>query len=288
MFIYSFRVHIRSPAVETKDVTENNNIIRQDTVLSRDYESVDTNGNVAASARAISIVGTLDYMAPEMLIFFGKRTLHLDGYNSAIDFWSLGVCIYKLLTGREPLKRYPFDVLKSVLPAHLTKFTGYREAFDALFGTVDYDICGGILTEEARSVIRGFLEFFPDYRLGYNADSIRAGHNALMDHPFFSNINWDLLESKQFPPPYIPTNEILKIMTVDHSTSESLCGLLRKANKGCWCEEFEPHPNDTDGSHLDAEESNFNCSNRIRATDQYYFRMWNYINPSLLSAGKCK
>lgn len=40
--------------------------------------------------KAKSIVGTLDYMAPEVLVLFGQNTESKVGYSYSVDWWSLG------------------------------------------------------------------------------------------------------------------------------------------------------------------------------------------------------
>ena len=37
--------------------------------------------------------------APEMVIMLGQTSAEKVGYTNAVDWWSLGVTIYKLLTG---------------------------------------------------------------------------------------------------------------------------------------------------------------------------------------------
>lgn len=64
--------------------------------------------------RKQSIMGTVGYMAPEMVILLNKPAKYGEpekqatkaqikkGYTSAVDWWSLGVVMYKLLTGNRP------------------------------------------------------------------------------------------------------------------------------------------------------------------------------------------
>lgn len=46
--------------------------------------------------RAYSFCGTIEYMAPEV-VRGGS-----DGHTKAVDWWSLGVLTYELLTGASP------------------------------------------------------------------------------------------------------------------------------------------------------------------------------------------
>ena len=47
-------------------------------------------------SNANSYCGTIEYMSPEIV----KRTE--KGYNECVDYWSLGVIVFELLTGCSP------------------------------------------------------------------------------------------------------------------------------------------------------------------------------------------
>jgi hypothetical protein len=48
----------------------------------------------------ITIIIISRYMAPEMVIMINQSSSEKSGYTCAVDWWSLGVTAYKLLTGR--------------------------------------------------------------------------------------------------------------------------------------------------------------------------------------------
>jgi serine/threonine protein kinase len=50
-------------------------------------------------SRRMSIMGTFGYMAPEMVIMLSQTSAEKCGYTRAVDWWSLGVTMFKLLTG---------------------------------------------------------------------------------------------------------------------------------------------------------------------------------------------
>ena len=58
--------------------------------------------------RRRSIMGTHGYMAPEMVKLLGQKRYERVGYTEVIDYWSLGITIFKLLSGKRPFdkKRY--------------------------------------------------------------------------------------------------------------------------------------------------------------------------------------
>ena len=276
--------NVQSPGFTTAVISQgcdNNSVSRADMSISNNVLS--RNSNNASHdpssflSRTNSIVGTLEYMAPEVVILFGKRKLHKEGYTASADFWSLGVMIFKLLTGLEPFKRFSYDAVRSILPAHLSKYSGYRSAFDALFGVVEYNICDGLLNENTRNMLQALLEFHDGKRLGFSLNNLEAAHDKLKQHPFFASIDWTLLEAKQLPPPYVPTNEILDSIK-DDQNNITLCQLLRDAYKSKWCEEFE-HPLTPNVSSSTRSNS---ASLQISEEDQFYFRSWNYINSNLI------
>jgi serine/threonine protein kinase len=41
-------------------------------------------------------------MAPEMVIMLSQASYEKTGYTCAVDWWSLGVTMFKLLTGAQP------------------------------------------------------------------------------------------------------------------------------------------------------------------------------------------
>ncbi|KAI9997164.1 hypothetical protein PInf_000600 [Phytophthora infestans] len=60
----------------------------------------------------LTVCGTKEYMAPEMLL--GK------GYDSAVDWWSLGALAYEMLTGNPPFRsKNPADLHKKILSAKI-------------------------------------------------------------------------------------------------------------------------------------------------------------------------
>jgi p70 ribosomal S6 kinase len=117
--------------------------------------------------------GTIEYMAPEILLRIG--------HGRAVDWWSLGALAFDMLTGGPPFtsdsrKRTIDKILKSrlALPAYLTV--------------------------EARDFIKQLLKRHVDARLGAgtsDADEIKA-------HAFFKHLNWDKVYARESEPPFKP------------------------------------------------------------------------------------
>lgn len=130
--------------------------------------------NLSANATTNTFCGTTEYLAPEVL-------LEDKGYTKQVDFWSLGVLVFEMCCGWSPF--YAPDVQQM-----------YR---NIAFGKVRFP--KGVLSSEGRSFVRGLLNRNPNHRLGAVADT-----TELKEHPFFADINWDLLSKKKVQPPFKP------------------------------------------------------------------------------------
>ena len=231
-------------------------------------------------SRTMTMVGTVSYMAPEVVILMGQCKLHKDGYTAAVDFWSLGVLIYKLLVGVEPYRGETFGSICAKLPVYMSIYEYFNEAYAALFGFVDYDVCDGLLTQDTRDILRGLLDLRADTRLGYDSSDLIVSQQILKNHAFFNGIDWGLLEAKQLPPPYIPQGETIPCLRTDTESDQSqnqgltLPEMLSKCNKQKWCEEFNC------SSTRPVSGESHSTGIRINPADQNYFRSWNYAIPS--------
>ncbi|KAF7731827.1 hypothetical protein EC973_008342 [Apophysomyces ossiformis] len=122
--------------------------------------------------------GTAVYFAPE--VFKGA-------YSEAADWWSVGVTFYECIYGKRPWASEQGDELRQcVLRGHVR----YRES-----GLRPVSTC-------CITAIQGFLEADPSKRFGHDI----SGWTSLLQHPFFSSIDWHLLDAKQGKPPYQPSS----------------------------------------------------------------------------------
>lgn len=127
----------------------------------------------------MTVCGTKEYMAPEMLL--GK------GYDSAVDWWSLGALAYEMLIGNPPFRsRKPTILHKQILTAKIQ--------------------LPRWLSGEAHSLLKSLLERNVSKRLGGGKSSLFVvkGVHALKRHPFFKSINWEKIENLRVPPPMVP------------------------------------------------------------------------------------
>eukprot|EP00079_Xenopus_tropicalis_P036594 XP_017950365.1 PREDICTED: protein kinase C delta type-like [Xenopus tropicalis] len=112
--------------------------------------------------------GTPAFMAPEML----KK----EKYNTGIDWWSLGITIYKMASGTLPFKEGKAECRPSILLAEPC----FPEWFSA----------------ELQDLLQRLLKKDPKERLGLNGN--------IREHPFFNTIDWAQLESQNVQPPSQP------------------------------------------------------------------------------------
>ncbi|KAI9987070.1 hypothetical protein PInf_022928 [Phytophthora infestans] len=130
--------------------------------------------NVVSDKGAQTLVGSPEYLAPEVY--------NMQKYGYAVDWWSLGVFLYEMLTGVHPF----FDDNREVMVKKIMTP-----------GSVS-TMMPPEMPPEAASLICGLLTFNPTERLG------SRGSHELRDHPFFAGVSWDGLMRREVIPPWHP------------------------------------------------------------------------------------
>ncbi|XP_045583999.1 serine/threonine-protein kinase greatwall isoform X2 [Procambarus clarkii] len=112
------------------------------------------------------ILGTPDYLAPELL-------LHL-GHGPAVDWWALGVCLFEFMTGVPPFNdETPEAVFHNILHRDIPWPEGDE-----------------VLSEAAVEIIDKLLAYDP---------KVRANFESIKSSSLFSCINWPNLRDIQAP-----------------------------------------------------------------------------------------
>lgn len=117
--------------------------------------------------------GTPEYLAPELLLG--------NGYTKTVDWWTLGVLLYEMLTGLPPFyDENTNEMYRKILQEPLT------------FPSQD------IVPAAARDLLTRLLDRDPQRRLGAN------GAAEIKAHHFFSNIDWRKLLQRKYEPSFKP------------------------------------------------------------------------------------
>jgi serine/threonine protein kinase len=178
----------------------------------------------------LTFCGTPEYLSPEMILH--RKTC--SGYSKEVDWWSLGIVCFELLTGWPPFYDRDFNrMCEKIL---------YRPL---VFPTQKYN-----LTRDAEDLVRCLLQREPNKRIRYflpevtpqseknnistataantstNPSSFPSGsmksetttnnssHGvsaailnnklAMQSHPFYSGMDWERLIECKIEPPFIP------------------------------------------------------------------------------------
>src|SRR5436305_13292726 len=121
----------------------------------------------------LAFCGTPEYIAPELLLS--------QGYTKTVDWWTLGVLLYEMLTGLPPFYDENTNEMYRKILQDPVLFPGPE-----------------IVDRDARDLLERHLNRDPTKRLGAN------GAAEIKAHRFFDSIDWKRLMQKKIQPTFKP------------------------------------------------------------------------------------
>jgi p70 ribosomal S6 kinase len=162
---------------------------------------------IEESSRSNSMCGTTEYMAPEILLS--------KGHNKDADWWSVGILLYEMLTGKPPF-------------AHANRKKLQEKIINENIKLLPR------LSSDAHSLLKGLLQKDPSKRLG----SGPRGGDEIKSHKWLSSINWKKLEARELEPKFKPD-----VISSDCTANFDKCWTAMPADDS-------PAPTPTAGEHF--------------------------------------
>ncbi|XP_008565673.1 PREDICTED: ribosomal protein S6 kinase alpha-4, partial [Galeopterus variegatus] len=128
--------------------------------------------------RTYSFCGTIEYMAPEII-------RSKAGHGKAVDWWSLGILLFELLTGASP---FTLEGERNTHAEVSRRILKCSPPFPPRIGPVAQDLLQRLLCKD------------PKKRLGAGPQ----GAQEVKNHPFFQGLDWSALAARKIPAPFRP------------------------------------------------------------------------------------
>ena len=192
--------HIHSFEIVYRDIKPENLIITKQGYLK--IADFGLSKYLPGHAKTFTLCGTPEYLAPEIIL--GR------GYDTSVDWWSVGILIYEMLTKVPPFVGSPEMVCEKILTKQ-PKFSY-------------------LVSKEARDLITQFLNKNPSDRL--------QKREQIMNHSWFDNFDWISLRNCTMQAPYIPQVKSAKDLSNFHISLKPDASIPTAIDNAEWAEEF--------------------------------------------------